>query len=633
MCVVHIWQPSIYLKLTPRACKAPDANNVLRRCALRSAVCPCGQGEFIMARVELNVQLLEMSKDAISLIYVACRQCYSEKFAGDVFLNETTTVEKQEAFVKSIVVSGHLSPLEHVKFTFAIEGVSRALTHQLVRHRLASYCLTGDTIIKGARQELSREYKKFTLKSLYERTLTPHGRSRLKLIRLNSYDENKKVFDRGVIKNIIYTGKQTVWKVKLENGQTIKSTLNHRFLTKDGWLALKEIIQTKPELGVNGVTCRYSNLAFLRDKDWLFERYNLKNYSQEEIAKDLNCSKHTIRAWIRRHGLQKEIGGLHGHPSPEGYSWKLNRQRTFEERMAVSQRMKGSGNPMWRGGITKEAAALRKEISLGTRKQIYARDGYQCRLCHNIGGRLTLHHRVPIYVNKAMAGDMNNLVTLCQQCHHKINNHEVEYKDIFGIRQIPYHSKSSGCYRTIKWLKIDIIEFCGTEDTYDIEMCEPHHNFVANGFVVHNSQQSQRYVKERDFDYIIPPTIEQNVDAKKEFEELMKVIQGSYTKLISLMGEDDISGEAANQDARFALPQAAETKIVVTMNCRQLLHFFEHRCCSRAQWEIRKLANMMLDICREKLPAVFSEAGAKCDALGYCPEGEKFNCGKYPPKS
>lgn len=236
-----------------------------------------------MAKVMMNVELLEMSQNAISLIYVACRQCYSEKFAGDFFSDNTLTLEKQEAFVKSIVASGHMSPLEHVKFTFAIEGVSRALTHQLVRHRIASF-----------------------------------------------------------------------------------------------------------------------------------------------------------------------------------------------------------------------------------------------------------------------------------------------------------------------------------------------------------SQQSQRYVKEKDFDFILPPAIQRNAEAKNEFERLMITIQQSYTKLLLLLGQDNLSQEAANQDARFVLPQAAETKIVVTMNCRELLHFFGHRCCSRAQWEIRQLANAMLDICREKLPAVFSAAGAKCEALGYCPEGEKFCCGKYP---
>ncbi|MFA5093233.1 MAG: FAD-dependent thymidylate synthase [Candidatus Omnitrophota bacterium] len=238
-----------------------------------------------MAKVTMQVKLLEMSQQAIKLIYVACRQCYSEKFAGEVFEDDSISTEKQEAFVKSIVASGHQSPLEHVKFTFAIEGVSRALTHQLVRHRIASF-----------------------------------------------------------------------------------------------------------------------------------------------------------------------------------------------------------------------------------------------------------------------------------------------------------------------------------------------------------SQQSQRYVKEKDFDYIIPPAIERNVEAKNEFEKLMISIQQSYTKLLELLGEDKVTGEAANQDARFTLPQAAETKIVVTMNCRELLHFFQHRCCSRAQWEIRQLANIMLKICQKELPAVFAQAGAKCEELKFCPEGEKFCCGRYPLK-
>ncbi len=146
------------------------------------------------------------------------------------------------------------------------------------------------------------------------------------------------------------------------------------------------------------------------------------------------------------------------------------------------------------------------------------------------------------------------------------------------------------------------------------------------------SQQSQRYVKEKDFDYIVPPSIERNNAAKEEFEKMMSVIQNSYTRLLEFMAADNLSGELANQDARFILPQAAETKIVVTMNCRELLHFFRHRCCSRAQWEIRQLANRMLDICKAKLPAIFSASGAKCVSLEYCPEGDKFSCGRYPVK-
>jgi len=146
------------------------------------------------------------------------------------------------------------------------------------------------------------------------------------------------------------------------------------------------------------------------------------------------------------------------------------------------------------------------------------------------------------------------------------------------------------------------------------------------------SQQSQRYVKESDFDYIVPPSIEMDEEMKSEYMHTMQEIQGSYTRLLKAFEKKGIKGEKANQDVRFVLPQASETKILVTMNCRELMHFFKERCCTRAQWEIRKLAEEMLVICKQKLPAVFNNSGAKCVALGYCPEGIKFTCKRYPLK-
>lgn len=146
------------------------------------------------------------------------------------------------------------------------------------------------------------------------------------------------------------------------------------------------------------------------------------------------------------------------------------------------------------------------------------------------------------------------------------------------------------------------------------------------------SQQSQRYVKETDFDYIIPPSIEKDEILKGEFIKVMVEIQRSYNRMVERFKGKGIVGEEANQDARFILPQATESKIVVTMNCRELLHFFEERCCTRAQWEIRELANKMLKICKQQLPIIFANAGSKCIRLGYCPEGKGFSCGKYPLK-
>ncbi len=147
------------------------------------------------------------------------------------------------------------------------------------------------------------------------------------------------------------------------------------------------------------------------------------------------------------------------------------------------------------------------------------------------------------------------------------------------------------------------------------------------------SQQSQRYVKEDNFNYIIPPTIKKDSEALKEYEDVLSRIQEGYNRLLNLLKNKGIVAEKANQDARFVLPQGVETKIVITMNCRELLHFFSLRCCSRAQWEIKALADKMLSVCKKELPAVFSKAGAKCEALEYCPEGKKFTCGRYPVKS
>lgn len=145
------------------------------------------------------------------------------------------------------------------------------------------------------------------------------------------------------------------------------------------------------------------------------------------------------------------------------------------------------------------------------------------------------------------------------------------------------------------------------------------------------SQQSQRYVNGSNFDYIMPPAIARDDAARARFEACMADIGDAYRALRELLEQSGAKGAKANEDARFVLPQAAETRIVVTMNCRALLNFFEHRVCMRAQWEIRGVAKQMLAICQEILPEIFSRAGARCERLGYCPEGAKFCCGKYPP--
>jgi len=146
------------------------------------------------------------------------------------------------------------------------------------------------------------------------------------------------------------------------------------------------------------------------------------------------------------------------------------------------------------------------------------------------------------------------------------------------------------------------------------------------------SQQSQRYVRELDFDYIVPESIKRDAEIKNIFEDLLSDIQKSYNKILELLKNRGISGERANQDVRFILPGACETKIVMTMNLRELIHFFNLKLCTRAQWEIRALAQEMLKICKNCFPDLFKRVDAKCVSLGYCPEDEKLSCGRYKTK-
>ena len=138
------------------------------------------------------------------------------------------------------------------------------------------------------------------------------------------------------------------------------------------------------------------------------------------------------------------------------------------------------------------------------------------------------------------------------------------------------------------------------------------------------SVQSQRYVSyEKGFGYIVPPKIEAlGADAVAEFERQMDTMHQWYVQWQEKLG----TGEGGNEDARFVLPGACETRMMVTMNVRELRHFFSLRMCSRAQWEIRALAAEMHRLCMEVAPTLFENAGPGC-LRGACPEGEK-TCGK-----
>jgi thymidylate synthase (FAD) len=133
------------------------------------------------------------------------------------------------------------------------------------------------------------------------------------------------------------------------------------------------------------------------------------------------------------------------------------------------------------------------------------------------------------------------------------------------------------------------------------------------------SQQSQRYVShDAPFEAIVPESIAGHPELALRFQEHLAATHELYRELLA-------AGIPA-EDARFVLPNAAATKLVMTMNARELHHFFALRCCRRAQWEIRAMAKEMLRLARQAAPLLFADAGPGC-LRGACPEG-KMTCGE-----
>lgn len=535
-----------------------------------------------------SVVLLTHTPDPQALIYAAMRQCYSPKTADEIWAQiqgGEIPPGQQAKLIQTVLESGHASTAEHVSFTFSISGISRACSHQLVRHRIASYCLSGDTEVVAFKHHKRGSSKRWTLSELYAMSQDPKRKGRLRLIRLRSVNDDGVIVANKIV-SIVYSGKQEVFCVSTKSGRKIKATLKHRFKTPDGYTPLS-MLSTGSRVICNG-------LPAYQNREWVEEHYLTKNMEREKVAELAGVSDACMGVWVRRLGLQKPKSAYLGRRGGGGFSGMFSP----EARELLSEQKRGSKNPAWRGGkASANAGRLRCQ-------KIYKAN--QCEACGRSDGRFERHHLNGDTHNN----DRANVVCLCPACH-----------------------KAFHCGQAVLSVFTDeivSIDYVGAEETYDIEMEAPNHNFVAEGFVVHNSQQSQRYVGLGGMTYVVPPSILSNPDALAVYRQIMGEIGKAHRHITGILTRD--IGEKAKEDARFVLPNACETSIVVTMNCRSLLNFFEERCCRRAQWEIREVSNKMLAEVRGVLPEVFKSSGAKCLKFGgKCPENPKFSCGMFPP--
>jgi thymidylate synthase (FAD) len=189
--------------------------------------------------------------------------------------------------------------------------------------------------------------------------------------------------------------------------------------------------------------------------------------------------------------------------------------------------------------------------------------------------------------------------------------------DPFVVKELPEEEACSLVRKTIKRGHMSCVEHVSLTFLLSGVSRALTHQLVRHRLASY-SQKSQRWVKENGFGYVTPQSIKNESIALAIFTNAMGFLANVYKTLIKM--------EIRKEDARYVLPNACESTIAVTMNVRELLHFFSLRTCNRAQWEIRDAAEKMLVLAREAIPILFENAGPPCVALGFCPEEEE-SCG------
>lgn len=484
--------------------------------------------------------------------------------------------------LRAALRSGHLSVCEHASFTFMVENVTRVTTHQLVRHRLATFCVAGTTKIRTNSQRTNNR----TIAEIYRMKPQYFDMMTIRCVDEKSHDikYNKPI-------EVIYTGVKPTYTLTTIHGYSIRATAQHMFLSEEGWKRLEDL---KPgdKVYINGINS-------YKDKDWLKMQYHDLGKSQEEIGIMCGVTKNCIRAWVRKFGLQKEPGSWCIGKEPPN---KGRTKENYEPLRRTSEKCKGRRyDSMFRSGPDKIGSWVpntTRSSTLRARTHRYMGQ-FKKNICEYCGfeGTTELHH-----LNKDLSKYDTDIVELCVSCHKAVHRHEITQRIVLS--------------------EITSIEYYGDEETYDIHMPEPYHNYIADGFVVHNSQQSQRYVALENIPFIQPDTMTDAFEKDLEARGLMREWCQTTQRLANRLREDGVPEE----DIRYVYPGGTVSNIMVTMNGRELLHFLALRRCTRAQWEIRYIADRMAVLAREVAPVMFERCGPTCEQTGRCPEAR--SCGR-----
>lgn len=476
------------------------------------------------------------------------RVCYKSE--------DRITEDSAERFIRSILRRGHESVLEHYSLTVRFV-VDRGVSHEIVRHRLASYCVSGDTEIRSMSQ------KSWTVKQLYDWQNDPKRTGRIKLMNIRSVDESTMMVVPNKMQTIHYMGVKPVFKLSTESGRSIKCTGDHRILCKGGWKRLDEIT-TADSVCANGV-------ELLENPDWLKWFYIEQNHTRKQTAEEIGCCESYVYRALKKFGIVKPLSDRPNRHPGHGVKGMFSE----ESKKRLSDMKRGENNHKYKQNRNSLSVSGGYEWT----HRVYTTNGNVCKFC-GTNQNLELHH-----VNKNTKDiSEDNIKVLCSHCHrlwHKSGTIGVFYDKVVGI------------------------DSCGEEDVYDISMASDTHNFVANGIVVHNCQESSRYCNYANGKFggeitvIKPCFFKAGSPEYIAWKNACQSAEDAYMEMLE-------SGCSPEQ-ARDVLPTSLKTELIMTANLREWRHFLKLRTDKAAHPQMREVAVPLLLMLKERIPAVFDD--------------------------
>jgi thymidylate synthase (FAD) len=469
----------------------------------------------------------------------------------------------------------HTTPFESVQFTFEVKA---PIFNFRQWHRHRTWCLSGDSLISFEHPDRYREGTKCSKKILLsdlarkwnddkpvkrldkqKRSLRDWQRSRIKDMILRVYDEENKEFTTGNISDIITSGKKDVFELSLDGGKNLKCTRDHLLFTSEGWKRLEDAI---------GLVVSSSGLAGMTKECYLMTNGFIEK--QEPWNKGVT-----------------------------GY--KTKRVVTDIEKDIIRKARSGERSNFWKGGVTPE----RKNIARWTREQapvVHKKCDYTCYFCGIRGGELHVHHIKSVVGFPELARNFDNLTSVHKHCHQDHHRQSGEMR--------------MGKGRTLRARKSKVvgIRYVGKEDTYDISVEGPHHNFVANGIIVHNSynELSARY-RELPEEFYLPTPDQLRSQSSKNKQGSEGFIDESVAIMIIdnmkvcceeafVTYRQAIKAGVAKELARLILPVNTYSHMFASVNLLNLFRFLTLRDHDHAQYEIRVYAAAMRELIRPIVP-------------------------------